>query len=387
MRSIKEKIYSYLYHIMSDVAHREIKGELSRNTVEIIQNREHIERINTTLVTESEAKVSKLINTINVLERQLQKVQNNLDSIGGDIDGLSEDIDRIEKHTMENQTAIHIMDHRIDSSYWAFRDWKIRTMALPALSFEVHLTEHCNLNCIGCDHFSPLAEKKFTDINSFRRDFERLADLFDGEAGSIHLLGGEPLLHPQAAQFCKVARKNFPEANIDIVTNGLLLPQMAPDFWQVLRSEKIKISVTKYPIALDYGNIASLAGDYEVGLSFFNDTGEDKTMTHNKYDLEGTQDPRESFIDCCRANKCIFLSEGKLYPCTFPGNIHHFNKFFSTSMQTTDRDFIDIYKAASTGEILSFLSAPIPFCRYCDIRHAENGVKWEVSGKKIEEWI
>ena len=52
-------------------------------------------------------------------------------------------------------------------------------------------------------------------------------------------------------------------------------------------------------------------------------------------------------------------------------------------MQTTDRDFIDIYKAASAGEILSFLSAPIPFCRYCDIRHAENGVKWEVSGTGV----
>ena len=24
----------------------------------------------------------------------------------------------------------------------------------PTLQFEVHLTEHCNLNCKGCDNFS-----------------------------------------------------------------------------------------------------------------------------------------------------------------------------------------------------------------------------------------
>ena len=27
--------------------------------------------------------------------------------------------------------------------------------------FELHLVDHCNLNCRGCTHFSPLAEKKF----------------------------------------------------------------------------------------------------------------------------------------------------------------------------------------------------------------------------------
>lgn len=387
MRSIKEEINSYLYQIISDIINTQIKDELRKNAVEIINNRGCIEKLNMVISAESEEMESKLINAVSILENQIQNVKINLEKTNADITGLYENLKKIEKLTMDRQKTIDEMNQRIDSSYRAFRDWKIRTMALPVLSFEVHLVEHCNLNCIGCDHFSPLAEKEFADINMFERDFERLADLFDNEAREIHLLGGEPLLHPDVEKFCRAARKNFPRANIDIVTNGIRLPQMDNDFWQTLRSEKIKLSVTMYPIDFDYKKLCSLSHENQVDLAFFNNEEQEKTMTHNKYDLNGTQDPRESFIDCCRANKCIFLSDGKLYPCTFPGNIHHFNKAFSTSIQVTDKDFIDIYKAESAEEILTFLSAPIPFCRYCDINHAENGVKWEISSKKIEEWI
>jgi uncharacterized Fe-S cluster-containing radical SAM superfamily protein len=40
---------------------------------------------------------------------------------------------------------------------------------------EIGIAEHCNLNCIGCDHFSPLATEEYPDIHSFEQDMERLA--------------------------------------------------------------------------------------------------------------------------------------------------------------------------------------------------------------------
>lgn len=122
------------------------------------------------------------------------------------------------------------IDKRVEGFYWESRDWKRRTMKLPILSFEVHLAEHCNLNCRGCDHFCPLAKPAYTDLNVFQRDFKRLSELFHMEAGEIHLLGGEPLLNPQVEEFCKIARKNFPKATINIITNGILLPEMPDSF-------------------------------------------------------------------------------------------------------------------------------------------------------------
>ena len=99
------------------------------------------------------------------------------------------------------------------------------------ISFEVALAEHCNLRCAGCDHFSPIAEPEFADIKEFERDFSRLSELFNGQAQEIHLLGGEPLLNPDIVLFLQVARKSFPQAIIDITTNGLLLKQMSEEFW------------------------------------------------------------------------------------------------------------------------------------------------------------
>jgi hypothetical protein len=29
------------------------------------------------------------------------------------------------------------------------------------LQFEAHLTDHCNLNCAGCCHFSPIAQQYY----------------------------------------------------------------------------------------------------------------------------------------------------------------------------------------------------------------------------------
>ena len=33
---------------------------------------------------------------------------------------------------------------------------------------EIHLVDHCNLNCGGCNHFSPIAKPWFIDPNYFK---------------------------------------------------------------------------------------------------------------------------------------------------------------------------------------------------------------------------
>ena len=64
------------------------------------------------------------------------------------------------------------------------------------LRFEIHLCDHCNLNCKGCGHFSPLAQKRFLDPAVFERDCRQLSKLSNRKIELIDLMGGEPLLHP-----------------------------------------------------------------------------------------------------------------------------------------------------------------------------------------------
>ena len=256
------------------------------------------------------------------------------------------------------------------------------------ISFEVALAEHCNLRCAGCDHFSPIAEPEFVDIEEFERDFSRLSELFVGKAQEIHLLGGEPLLHPKIALFLVIARKNFPQAVIDITTNGLLLKQMNEEFWTSCRENKIVIRPTKYPVNLDYDALEELAAAHNVEYRYIGDT-HDTIKTLNKYplDINGLQDARRSFRLCHRANKCIYLQHGRLYTCTVATTIRHLNQHFGLSLSEDLADSIDIYAAKSAQEILEFLAKPIPFCKYCMPEKSQSGLAWRQSEGKLSEWI
>ena len=63
---------------------------------------------------------------------------------------------------------------------------------------DVQVCDHCNLRCAGCLHFAPLAGERILDLEGYAYDLERLAAIegIEGYFGSIVLMGGEPLLHP-----------------------------------------------------------------------------------------------------------------------------------------------------------------------------------------------
>jgi hypothetical protein len=255
------------------------------------------------------------------------------------------------------------------------------------INFGVPLVEHCNLRCCGCDHFAPLAEQGFADLNAFENDFARLSYLVNGEAERIGLMGGEPLLHPQVKDFLYIARNYFPKTRIRVVSNGVFLLKQKNDFWESCRQNNIVIEITKYPINLKFDEMKNVASIFGVTMEFRDDTGEvQKSSYHMPLDVEGRQNASSNFIKCFHANVTIFFKQGRLYTCTVAANIGHFNKYFHMDLPTSIRDSIDIYKAQSAQEIFEFLSKPIPFCRYCYVNKRSFGIPWTRSHKDIKEW-
>lgn len=254
------------------------------------------------------------------------------------------------------------------------------------LQFEVDIAMHCNLKCKSCHHFSPLAAPEVTDFNVFQRDMNRMSELFSDCCDRIYLLGGEPLLNKDIATYLPVARKNFPMARIELITNGLWLHKMADNFWISLRENEIQVSVTKYPISADYKEIKALCEEKMVLFEFFGNESDNKHMSYYPLDCKGGQTANENFYLCNMANKCITLKNGKLYPCVVPPNIYHFNNYFGENLVVDDNDGIDIYQAKDSHEILEFLARPIPFCRYCRVHERTYDNKWEFSKLKKEEW-
>ena len=112
------------------------------------------------------------------------------------------------------------------------------------LRVEINITKHCNLNCKGCDHFAPLSGEDNMSLDSFKKDMQRLRELFGEKLIEIHILGGEPLMHPEIDSFLEVSRSLFPKASILIDTNGTLLKRMPETFWKHCRDWHIQLNVT-----------------------------------------------------------------------------------------------------------------------------------------------
>jgi hypothetical protein len=81
------------------------------------------------------------------------------------------------------------------------------------------------------------------------------------------------------------------------------------------------------------------------------------------------------------------LYKGKLYACPKIAYIQQFNSYFNQNLEVTQEDWIDIYKAESTNEIVDFLFKPKPFCRYCNMKGNVYNVKWKLSKREIAEWV
>ena len=253
------------------------------------------------------------------------------------------------------------------------------------LTFEVHLAEHCNLNCKGCDNYSPIAEKSFVDINELEREFLQMKAIFKNHLSGLKLLGGEPLLHPDIDNILILTRRIFPAEKIIIISNGLLLPKMSTEFYDICKRNDIRIMLTKYPINFDYdGWIQKING---MGINCDTYSNEPlKTLYRKPLDLSGQQDKRKMYDLCLNANRCVSLKDGKLYTCTTIPNICHFNKFFEKNLEITEEDSIDIFKETNYHAIRRKLSKCVPFCRYCNIEGEEFGIPWGASSKDIREW-
>lgn len=257
-------------------------------------------------------------------------------------------------------------------------------------SIDIDIVSHCNLNCKGCSHFSPVAKPWFIEPDNFERDITRLSEVIpEDKIGVIFILGGEPLLHPEICLILETARRVFNKLKITVITNGFLLPKMGEEFWNVCGRNRIEIEITKYPINFDYKPIFEQVNKMKnkVKVVF---KGRTKFFKKKQYflpiDLDGKQDATENFQNCFMARHCINLSKGKLYTCSYAACMDKFNEYFGKHVPITDKDGVNIYQYNSYKEIFQKLSEPISLCKYCAVNQRTYGNDWGTSKLEISEW-
>jgi hypothetical protein len=254
-----------------------------------------------------------------------------------------------------------------------------RRIAKPTLPYvELHLTDHCNLNCRGCGHFSSIAEPWFADITAHDNDMKQLAKLFSN-IEDIRLMGGEPLLHPMVTSFFASTRQHFPHSAIHLVTNGLLLPKMRDDFWKSCHEHRIIIDLTVYPpTAKDIDDMREKADQWSIEVRSYI-----VRKFHAQLNLAGDSDPAKAMRTCRSRYYCPFLRNGRLYTCSLPATAHYFNECFGTAIP--DVGYVDIFAKKMTGwKCIELLNQPSSACHFCSCDYAE--FEWQRSHRAKEEW-
>lgn len=256
------------------------------------------------------------------------------------IDAIRRDARTFQSYGIETRAVLVALPEFIETGYLEKVIPAEEYRRLPYV--EYHVADHCNLNCKGCVHFSPLVKDKifpvFAEVEKDLRQLNRLVPYID----NIRILGGEPFLNRELPKYMQITRDIYPYANITVVTNGLLL-----------KSCSFLDDFVKYRIGIDISLYKPMMANIDIILKMLRDKGI----------LAGVSDPIEDFAYALdkqggharfakRHNcTCPNLYNGGLYVCPVIAYMKYFNKAFGYSFDEMDGR-IDIYDSSLDFEKL-----------------------------------
>ena len=190
------------------------------------------------------------------------------------------------------------------------------------------------------------------------------------------LLGGEPFLHPQLIELCKIAREIFPDILLNILTNGIILSDNYPEEKiNELKSLNVLTSISQYP-AQNYKEFPE--GKYFTYLNnrFF--------FCQTRVNLQGTEDPTIRPTQCPNRIPCFTLKDYKIFFCQFGAHINNFCKYFHKQIPLIEnKDFIRLTEETTLTDLQSLKDTVHNICRY----HAsEEMINWNPSSKSFDEY-
>ena len=245
-------------------------------------------------------------------------------------------------------------------------------------SIEIHVADHCNLNCKGCSVCSPLTKVWFCDVVQTEKDLLELSRKI--QFARIALIGGETLLHPELTELVQIVRKAYPKVRVDIVTNGILLPKMSSEFWTVCRENEVFLCLSMYPpFRRNENTYLDLAKDEKVRMILAKN---DSVWNKITCSFHRDKSSADAHFRVCEQKNCHKLWHSKLYLCP-ACFLQHYNRYFNENHETV-RGY-DIYKY-SGKELQQFMTRPDPACRYCTWVMKKEITQWDYSKREKSEW-
>ena len=247
---------------------------------------------------------------------------------------------------------------------------------LPRL--DMHLSDKCNLNCVGCTHFSPLFDEVGCEYDECMNNLNKILSKYSGVA-RLNLLGGEPLLNDDLTRIIPAIRKKMPNSTIVFFTNGLLLCNVSEIILQVFKSNRIRIYISDYKPTdkiikkikdrLDRYGVLYTVARYDEKAVFNKPLCIDKNMNNKKK---------------CISDGCVSVAAGKIARCPTLLYIDKLNHTFDCEFPNDG--IYDLDDADLSGmEINKKMRERVSLCDYC----IDNEIEWNICSKqrKLSDFV
>lgn len=262
------------------------------------------------------------------------------------------------------------------------------------VNVDYHITDHCNLNCAHCNHFSPLVPKetKHKSIEQITADLSLLSK-FKNDIGTVALLGGEPFLHPQLSKILRITRQIFPNNEISLTSNGTLADKILQ--WKdSIEENNIQLVITIYPYKQDAWENYNKIKNIISSTSYWDFPIKTGMMYHELSNQFGVATDQE-IKDCVKRWRCNQLKDGKLWICHYAAQLNVLKNAFpgQVNIDVDDRCYLDLNNDDLTiDDIYEWQRTTWPgICMHCvDAHYGGYGgptKPWETTKKELSEWV
>jgi organic radical activating enzyme len=139
-------------------------------------------------------------------------------------------------------------------------------LSLPRVEF--YITNVCNLNCSNCNRLNNYKFAGHQYWKDYSDQYEQWSKILDVK--EITILGGEPLLNPDLESWLYGIRSFWPDAKIDLATNGTRI-SLVKNLYKYLLDNNITLNVTLHNRSLyfEYRNSLSnfFEGEIEIAIT------------------------------------------------------------------------------------------------------------------------
>ena len=227
-------------------------------------------------------------------------------------------------------------------------------------ALDIVLTERCNLKCKCCEvlvpHFNTKIKARHLPLAQLIRETDEMFDKF-GFIRDIHVLGGEPFIYPQVAEYMQYLKQHRDKiGSLYVITNGTVVPKQS--VIDAIKEADAFVMISDYDeLSRKKDEIVKAMQDNGVGVQITNYPW----FYENQLVYDDAKNRQQKFDTCYERKHINTIRDGKAYYCHFLAGgetLMAIPYHKDNSISIYDNDAQEIY-AYLTSEI-----APMG-CEYC----------------------